>query len=187
MELLLILIILAFGAVRFIQFGDDDLPSSSECAEPDAESTERGVSVDYSFNPATGLPMLHEGPGGLDIEGNMWGFDDETLPMHRHPADQSLFHGFEEPLGHELEHPMINPATGLLMVLGSTGGLDVGGNPYGSNLDDTLSRGGLFDSDWGSGSHGTDDYHDSLESGSSSLDSFDFGSGSSGTGFDSDW
>src|SRR5690606_26563758 len=80
MELVLILIILAFGAVRFIQHGDDDVPSStSEGAEPDTEPPERGGGVDYSFNPATGLPMWHEGPGGLDIEGNMWGFDDETL------------------------------------------------------------------------------------------------------------
>ena len=188
MELVLILIILAFGAVRFIQHGDDDVPSStSEGAEPDTEPPERGGGVDYSFNPATGLPMWHEGPGSLDIEGNMWGFDDETLPLHRHPVDQSVFHGFDEQFGHEWEHPAINPATGLPMVLGSPGGVDVAGNPYGSNLDDGFSRGDLFASDWGSGSHGTGDFHDSFGSGSSSLASFDSGSGSSGTGFGSDW
>lgn len=187
MELLLILFILACGVMCFILLTDDALPSANEGAEPDAELAEREPDVDYSFNPTTGLPMWDEGPDGLDLEGNMWSSDDETLPMHRHPADQSLFHDSDELFGLELEHSTINPATGLPMM----GGLDVDGNPYGSsNLDDTFSSGGGFESDWGSDLHGTGSIDDSFGSGSSSLDSFDSGSGSSGlsgTGFGSDW
>lgn len=182
MELLLILFILVLGGVRLTQLRSDDWPRVSEGAEPNAGGAERGADDDFSFNPATGLPMWGSEPDSLDLEGNMWGFDDETLPMHRHPADQRLSHRFDGSFGTELDHPMINPATGLLMV----GAVDVAGNFYGSSLGSTSSA-RAFDSDWGLGSNGIGDFHDSFGSGVDSLGSFDSGPGSSGAGFDSDW
>src|SRR5690606_27999581 len=118
MEILLILIALAFGTVRFLQLKDDDLPSIDGEEKLDADPVGHGPGADYSYNPATGLPMLHGGPDGLDIEGNMWGFDDEMLSMHRHPADQSLLHDFDELFSHEAVGSAANPATGLPMISG---------------------------------------------------------------------
>ena len=45
----------------------------------------------------------------------------------------------------------VNPATGLPMLDGDAcGGVDVGGNPYGTDLHDGWSSNGLFDDPWSS-------------------------------------
>lgn len=187
MELLLILFILVLGGVVMTQLRNDDWSRVSEGTERNAGGAERGADDDFSFNPATGLPMWGSELDSLDLEGNMWGFGDETLPMHRHPADQRLSHRLNEPFDEEPRHFMTNPATGLPMAFGGAGGLDVAGNPYGTNLDDVFSRGGAFESGVGAGFHDPGGIHDSFGSGSSSLGSFDSGSSSSGAGFGSDW
>ena len=188
MEVLIVLAILVIGAVRLSKLGGERPDHHGSGRTPDDLTPgpvpqQPGSGHDYAINPATGLPMLHGSAGGFDIEGNLYGFDDETLPMHRHPADRPL----DEIFGHESSAPWINPATGLPMISDSPAGVDVGGNPYGSNLDDVSSHGGLLKSGFGSGSYDTSSFHDSFGSGSSSLDSFDSGSGSSGSGFGSDW
>jgi len=43
----------------------------------------------------------------------------------------------------------VNPATGLPMLdSDACGGVDVGGNPYGTDLHDGWSSNGLFDDPW---------------------------------------
>lgn len=194
MEIFLVLAIVALGAVRLVKLGDESSDpgpgNAPDHSAADADSEWSGTGLDYTINPANGLPMILKGPGGFDIEGNPYGFDDHTPPMHQHPADWAR----DEIFGHESAGPLINPATGLPMMSDSPAGVDVAGNPYGFNLDDTLPHGSnLFGSDFGSGLHGGSDLHDSFGSGSSSLDSFGsdsssgFGSGMSGSGFGSDW
>lgn len=186
MEMMLILAILVIGAVRLVRIDDESSDRDARDAQGGtgfAEEPQRsGAGFADSINPATGLPMLLDGPGGFDIDGNMWGFDDETLSMHRHPADRLLLDGA---FGDHSSGPRINPATGLPMISDSPASFDVGGNPYGSRSDDVFSHDSPFGSDFGSGSHGISDFHDSFGSGSGSMDSF--GSGSSGSGFGSDW
>ena len=62
--------------------------------------------------------------------------------------------------------PVINPATGLPMVGDSIGGIDVGGNLYGSS--DSFSTGHSFGSDsFGSDSFGSASFGSDMSSGSS--------------------
>ena len=187
MEVLLVLAIIAIGAARLLKLGDEQLDHGSDGARndpnPEVSEEQPDSGVNYMVNPATGLPMMHDGPGGLDIEGNFYGSDDEALSIHRHPVDRSLGEIFE----HEGSGPWINPATGLSMISGSSAGVDVGGNPYGSRLDDTFSHEIPFGSDFGHDSHGISDFHDSSGSGSGSMDLFGSHSESSGSGFGSDW
>lgn len=42
----------------------------------------------------------------------------------------------------------INPASGLPMVGGDCGGVDVGGNPYGMDMDHDWGTPGLHDDSW---------------------------------------
>lgn len=48
----------------------------------------------------------------------------------------------------------INPATGLPMIGGGIGGVDVGGNPYGCSDDSFDSFGSSFDDHFGGGCGG---------------------------------
>jgi hypothetical protein len=72
----------------------------------------------------------------------------------------------------------INPATGLPMVGDSIGGIDVGGNPYGIDISDSINSGivDTFDDSFSSGI--SDSFDDSFSSG------FDDDSSSGGMGDD---
>lgn len=52
---------------------------------------------------------------------------------------------------HEQSAPVINPSTGLPMINNSIGGIDVGGSPFGQDINHSNSS-----VDWGSGF----DWHD---------------------------
>jgi hypothetical protein len=79
------------------------------------------------------------------------------------------------------EGPRINPATGLPMVTPGIGGVDVGGNPFGLNLDrrdDHHARHSHHDH------HHRHDHHHHHHSSGSASSSFDHWSGSGAGGFD---
>lgn len=174
MELFLVVAIVVIGAIRLARSGDVpsryDSGSADDRDDSHAHAFGRTGERDYSIYPATGLPMLIEGPAGIDIEGNQYGFDDQSLPFHRHPA------GCGGLIGYNAGDPLnscapINPATGLLMISGTGAGVDVGGNPYGVNNDDFFRLhddvSSSFTSDWPDSS----DHHDAFGSGSDSFGS----------------
>ncbi|WP_252177182.1 hypothetical protein [Endozoicomonas sp. 4G] len=119
---------------------------------------------------------------GFDHSGRDSGFDDDSFTHNSlDPSSSSLFeddnavdyssmHSFNDDVFSS--SPPINPATGLPMMDDSIGGIDVGGSPYGTNMNDSLGS----------------DMHDSFSSsfddsfGSSYDDSF-----SSGGGINNDW
>jgi hypothetical protein len=49
---------------------DDDMFSSSDCSSLFSDSDHFG-----SINPASGLPMMGDDIGGVDVAGNSWGCD----------------------------------------------------------------------------------------------------------------
>lgn len=60
-------------------FGDDDFSSSSSSVFdddpfPSSDSGSGSFNDDHAVNPANGLPMVG-GMGGVDVEGNPYGFD----------------------------------------------------------------------------------------------------------------
>lgn len=64
--------------------------------------------------------------------------------------------------------PVINPATGLPMVGDSIGGVDVGGNLYGTQSSDLFGSDHAFGSDpFASNSFSSDDFNSGISSGSS--------------------
>lgn len=71
----------------------------------------------------------------------------------------------------------INPATGLPMI----GGVDVAGNPFGTDLSDYHTSSSGFNDDWSSST--TSSFDDDWSSSSTSGFDDDWGSG----GFDDDW
>lgn len=75
------------------------------------------------------------------------------------------------------ESPGINPATGLPMI--SSGGVDVAGNPYGTDLSDDLFSSRSIDSCEGGSSFISHDDNWNSSNTTSSLDNW-----SSGSGFD---
>ena len=87
----------------------------------------------------------------------------------------SLFSG-SEPTGLGSRSMVINPATGLPMVGDSTGGVDVGGSPYGQSWS-TYDTFGSFDSCSSYDSFSSMDSFSSLGSGSSFDSCGGFGSG----------
>jgi len=64
-------------------------------------------------------------------------FDDSYEPQHFDDEDGSAIFdsNFLDSYSDDFE---INPATGLFMSHGGTGGFDVGGNPYGFDLSDNF-------------------------------------------------
>lgn len=53
---------------------DDDMFSTGDCSSIFSDS-------DFfsSINPASGLPMMGDGIGGIDVVGNPWGCDDSLF------------------------------------------------------------------------------------------------------------
>lgn len=49
---------------------DDDMFSTSSCSSCFSDSD-----LFTSINPASGLPMMGDGIGGVDVAGNPWGCD----------------------------------------------------------------------------------------------------------------
>jgi len=82
----------------------------------DSNESDFSKTNDFLINPASGLPMVG-GIGGFDVAGNLFGMNLSA----------------------------INPANGLPMVGGIAGGLDVEGNPYGT--DSSHDRFGSLNSD----------------------------------------
>lgn len=102
-----------------------------------------------------------------------------TSHSHNSDAGSTDIHGTN--FGQMFEDsPGINPATGLPMI--SSGGVDVAGNPYGTDLsNDQFSSSSIDYCESGSSSSSHDDFWSSSGS-SSSLDSW-----YSGSGFDDNW
>jgi hypothetical protein len=94
----------------------------------------------------------------------------------------TLFTGSSAPPSAPIdEGPRINPATGLPMVTPGIGGVDVGGNPFGLNLDrrdDHHTHHSHHDH------HHRHDHHHHHHSSGSASSSFDHWSGSGAGGFD---
>lgn len=174
MEGLLLIAVIVLAAVSLIGFIGSSEGATTATSESDAESAD-GT---HWFNPATGLPMMSNGPHGFDVAGNWYGYDDQASSMDRHdalagpfddfssvrggwPSDAVTAIGMDQTLSADpmasnfldSHHVCINPATGLPMISDSEAGVDVGGNPYGFQNDDLFSHHDSFGSGFDSDSH----------------------------------
>lgn len=133
--------------------------------------------------------MMSKGPHGFDVAGNWYGFDDQASSMERDaiddpfdefssvrggwPSDAMTTIGMDQagtsPMASDFldsAHACINPATGLPMISDSTAGVDVGGNPYGFNDNDSFNHLDSIGSSGGFDSFHSDDSFSSFGSGS---------------------
>ena len=77
-------------------------------------------------------------------------------------------HSWDDAFGASPSMPVINPATGLPMVGDSMGGVDVGGNLYGTQSNDMFGSDHAFGADsFASPSFSSDDFGSGISSGSS--------------------
>ena len=172
MKGLLLIAVIVLAAVILIGFIGLSEGTSMATGESDDEPGDEA----HWFNPATGLPMMSNGPHGFDVAGNWYGFDDHASSMDRHDALAGPFDDFssvrggwssdamttmDQTLGAdpivsdflESHHTCVNPATGLPMISDSEAGVDVGGNPYGFRNDDLFSHHDSFGSGFDGDSH----------------------------------
>lgn len=156
MEGLLLIAVIVLAAILLIGF----IGSSEGIPTATGESDDESGDGAHWFNPATGLPMMSNGPHGFDVAGNWYGFDDQASSMDRHDALADPFDDFSSVRGGwpsdamtDSHHICINPATGLPMISDSEAGVDVGGNPYGFQNDDLFSDHDSFGSGFDNDSH----------------------------------
>ena len=86
---------------------------------------------EININPATGLPIIGDSLG-IDVAGNPYGTDLDYSSSNIDDSFDLFDTSFDD--GFDTGNIDINPATGL-PVIGDSFGIDVAGNPYGTDLD----------------------------------------------------